>query len=120
MFKSIQIAKGLVQKTMLLGVATLIVVSTFASLGLGKKKAASAGKRLLSSKVLSYNGNFTLKSGYSFRGNAILDNSTTRVIQLNTDVITKKGNYELSIPLRKTTLVNKVKIQLGNQTLRPR
>jgi hypothetical protein len=120
MFKSIQIVKGLVQKTMLLGVATLIVVSTFASLGLGKKKAASTGKRLLSSKVLSYNGSFTLKSGYSFRGNVILDNSTTRVIQLNTDVITKKGNYELSIPLRKTTLVNKVKIQLGNQTLRPR
>ncbi|MBU6176575.1 MAG: hypothetical protein KGO80_02265 [Bacteroidetes bacterium] len=120
MFNSIQIAKEVVQKTMLLGVATLIVVSSFASLGLGKKKAASAGKKLLSNKVLSYNGSFSLKSGYSFRGNTVLDNPTTRVIQLNTDLVTKKGNYELTIPLRKTTLVNKVKIQLGNQTLRPR
>ena len=49
-----------------------------------------------------------------------MDNPTTRVIQLNTDVITKQGNYELAIPLRKTTLVNKVKIEFGNQTLRPR
>jgi len=120
MYASIQIAKEVVQKTMLLGLATLIVVSSFASLGLGKKRASSAAKKILSNKVLSYNGTFSLKSGYNFRGNVVLENPTPRVIQLHTDVITKKGNYELSIPLRKTTLVNKVKIQLGNQQLTPR
>ncbi len=120
MFKSLQIAKEVVQKTMLFGLAVLIMVSSHASLGLGKKRSASAGKKLLSNKVTTYTGNFTLKSGYNFRGNAVLESPTTRVIQLNTDIITKKGNYELSIPLGKTTLVNKVKIEFGNQALRPR
>ncbi|MBM3412063.1 MAG: hypothetical protein FJY19_01595 [Bacteroidetes bacterium] len=118
MLKSIHIAKEVVLKTMLLSLATLIVVNSFASLGLGKKRAASAGKKLLSAKVISYNGSFSLKSGYTFRGNLVLENTTPRVIQVNTDVVTRKGNYELSIPLRKTTLINKVKIQLGNQSLR--
>jgi len=119
MLNTIHIVKEVVQKTMLLSLATLIVVNSFASLGLGKKGGAAAGKKLLSAKVISYNGSFSLKSGYAFRGNLVLDNTTPRVIQINTDVVTRKGNYELSIPLRKTTLVNKVKIQLGNQSLRP-
>jgi hypothetical protein len=120
MFNYLQIAKEVVQKTMLLGAAVLFMVSAYASLGLGKKKSAAASKKILSSKVVNYSISFSLKSGYNFRGSAILDNPTTRVIQLNTDVITKQGNYELAIPLRKTTLINKVKIEFGNQTLRPR
>lgn len=120
MFNYLQIAKEVVLKTMLLGAAVLFMVSAYASLGLGKKKSAAASKKILSNKVVNYSSSFSLKSGYNFRGSAILDNPTTRVIQLNTDVITKQGNYELAIPLRKTTLVNKVKIEFGNQTLRPR
>jgi hypothetical protein len=37
MFNYLQIAKEVVQKTMLLGAAVLFMVSAYASLGLGKK-----------------------------------------------------------------------------------
>lgn len=98
--------------------ALVIVMTTHASLGLGKKRSATGSKKMLSSKVVGFNGNFSLKSGYNFRGKSILDNKTPQVIQLNTEIIAQKGNFTFTIPLRKQVLVKSIKIGLGNETLR--
>ncbi len=113
--KSIKIS---VKQTMLFAVAIIVALAGNASLGLGKKRSSLGSKKLLSAKVVGFNGNFSLKSGYSFRGNTILESKSPQVIELNTEVTAKKGNFTLTIPLRKQVLVNSIKIGVSNEPLR--
>ena len=99
-------------------VAVTLAINAHASLGLGKKRSSIGGKKLLTAKVLGFNGNFSLKSGYNFRGNAVLDTKSPQIIQLNTEVTAKKGNFTFTIPLRKQVLVSSIKIGVGNGALR--
>ena len=106
------------KQTILFAAAIIVALAGNASLGLGKKRSSLGSKKILSAKVTGFNGNFSLKSGYSFRGNNIIESKIPRVIELNTEVTTKKGNLTLTIPLRKQVLVNAIKIGVGNQSLR--
>ena len=99
-------------------VAVTLAISVHASLGFGKKRSAIGSKKILTAKVIGFNGNFSLKSGYSFRGNTVLDTKSPQIIQLNTEVTAKKGDFTFTIPLRKQVLVSSIKIGLGNGTLR--
>ena len=106
------------KQTVLFAVAIIVALAGNASLGLGKKKSSLGSKKLLSAKAIGFNGNFSLKSGYSFRGNTVLETKSPQVIELNTEVTAKKGKFTLTIPLRKQVLVNSIKIGVNNEPLR--
>jgi len=106
------------KQTILFAAAMIVALAGNASLGLGKKRSSLGSKKILSAKVTGFNGNFSLKSGYSFRGSNIIETKIPRVIELNTEVTAKKGNLTLTIPLRKQVLVNSIKIGVGNESLR--
>lgn len=89
-------------------------VAAFATLGDGGKRSVSAkSHNLLSARSapLSYK-NFSLKSGYKYRGNSFLNNeSSEKVIMLNTVMTYQKGNATYILPLKKKLLLGKVTFQ---------
>ncbi len=99
----------------LLIVATTIV--TFGALGDGSKKSSRFPKKsnLLSGKTFTQN-TFTLKSGYTYRGNQVLSTPSSNLyINMNTVVTYQKGNRTYIVPLKKRVILDKVNFQLGNR-----
>jgi hypothetical protein len=101
-----------------LSVIVLLAVSaagTFAALGDGRKKSSSnAPKSLMSARTAAKPGYFSLKSGYTYRGNQVIS-TDKRYINLNTVVNIQKGRTTYIIPLKKKVLVSNIKIELGNR-----
>jgi hypothetical protein len=97
--------------------AALITVSiaAFATLGDGGKKNVAAfnhQKNLLTNKPsISSFKTFSLKSGYNYRGNNVLDmaNDKSKYIMLNTVITYQKGNATYILPLKKKVLLDKIK-----------
>ena len=104
-----------------LAVVVLIAISaaaSFATLGDGKKKSTSHKSSLLSSKTMKP-GSFSLKSGYTYRGNQVINSQPqNRFISLNITVTYQKGNTTYIVPLKKKVILNNIKIDLGNRQLR--
>ncbi len=103
---------------MLIGI---IAVASFATLGDGKIKSVKEGpkKSLLSNKSTITPGTFSLKSGYTYRGNQVINpNSEPKSIRLNTVVTLQKGNITYTVPLKKNVILDKVKIDISNRQLR--
>lgn len=104
-----------------LSVLILLAVSTiaaFATLGDGKVKNNLPRKTLLSNKTTTA-GFFSLKSGYTYRGNQIISNETeNKYIRLNTTVTMQKGNTTYIVPLKKKVLLQNVKIDISNRQLK--
>lgn len=104
-----------------LAVILLIAVSAFASfatLGEGNKKSGRSTSSLLSSRTTKP-GSFTLRSGYTYRGNQVITAQTQKkYINLNTTVTYQKGNTTYIVPLKKKVVLSNVKIDLGNRQLR--
>lgn len=96
----------------------LISVGAFATLGDGKKKSSTVAKKILSSRTQQFDGNFSLRSGYNFRGNTILEPEKKVIIRINTDVLIGKGNNSFTVPVKGNAVINKLKIELGNRSLR--
>jgi hypothetical protein len=93
-------------------------VASFATLGEGNKKSGRTTSSLLSSKTTKP-GAFTLKSGYTYRGNQVINSQVTKkYISLNTTVTYQKGNTTYIVPLKKKVALSNVKIELGNRQLR--
>lgn len=93
-------------------------IASFATLGDGKKKTGASKSSLLSSKSTSA-GSFSLRSGYTYRGNQVINTKKqTNYISLNTVVTYQKGNTTYIVPLKKKVVLNNVKIELGNRQLR--
>jgi len=95
--------------------ATVVLVSAslaaFAALGDGGKKNATHQKGLLTDRLSSVNfKNFSLKSGYNYRGSTVFSNpkEENRYIMLNTTVTYEKGNSTYILPLKKKVLLDKV------------
>lgn len=105
-----------------LAVILLLVISAagaYATLGDGKSKSGLPKSSLLSNKTLLKQGSFSLKSGYSFRGNQVINfNTGKKYIQLNTVVTVQKGNISYIVPLKKKAILNNVKIDISNRQLR--
>lgn len=90
----------------------------YATLGEGRRKSAKRKTQLrLSSRIENMPGTFSLKSGYQYRGNTVLSESKSSV-RLNTVVSLQKGNQVYTMPLKKEVLTGKVKVSLGNRSLR--
>ena len=103
-----------------LAMVLLIAVSaiaSFATLGDGKKKSDLTKGSLLSSRTAKP-GLFSLRSGYTYRGNQVINTKIqNRYISLNTTVFYQKGNTTYIVPLKKKVILNNVKIELGNRQL---
>ena len=95
----------------------LLAVSAgaFATLGDGKKKSSSSKSSLLSYKTVAKPGSFTLRSGYTYRGNEVINTSEKKYIRLNTTVTLQKGNTTYIVPLKKKVILQNVKIDIGNR-----
>lgn len=89
----------------------------FATLGDGKKKTAPRSTAsLLSERSAGTKGFFTLKSGYRFRGNQVLNStSDKKYFTLNTVVTVQRGNTTYVVPLKKKAVIDKVKIDISNR-----
>lgn len=91
----------------------------YATLGEGRRKAAKRKAVVrLSNRTENTPGTFSLKSGYLYRGSSVLRGDEKVTLRVNTTVSLQKGQQVYTMPLKKEILLNKVKISLGNQTLR--
>ena len=90
-------------------------VASFASLGDGKSKSSSKTS-LLTKKTTIRPGSFSLRSGYTYRGNKVINNTVDKkYINLNTVVTVQKGKTTFIVPLKKKVVFDKVKIDIGNR-----
>ena len=106
-----------------IGVIVLMLATTaaaFATLGEGYRSEGPKDKNsLLVTTPVTKHNNFSLRSGYNYRGNRILGTEVKKTqIRLNTTVTVQKGNTTYIVPLKKKPVLDKVKIQIGNQQLR--
>jgi hypothetical protein len=113
------ISKIIVRKLAVILLIVLSAAASFATLGDGKSgKSSSPKTSLLSSRTIK-SGSFSLRSGYSYRGNQVFNtHQESQYINFNTTVTFQKGNATYIVPLKKKVILNNVKIQLGNQQLR--
>lgn len=104
------------RKLAVLFLITVSAAASFATLGDGKKSEGPK-KSLLSNKTSTKQGAFSLRSGYTFRGNRVINNTPVdkRYIRLNTVVTMQKGKTTYIVPLRRKVGVGNVKIDIGNR-----
>lgn len=97
--------------------ALFVVVSlaAFATLGEGGKKSVASRSNMLSARSTVYNyKTFSLKSGYTFRGNSFLNTAPAgKVVMLNTVMTYQRGNATYILPLKKKLLLS------GKVTFKP-
>ncbi|HPG11219.1 MAG TPA: hypothetical protein PLU37_06795 [Chitinophagaceae bacterium] len=97
---------------------TAVAIGAFATLGDERKNKSSVSKKpLLSNKATTKPGVFSLKSGYNYRGNQVINLSAEKnYIRLNTVVTMQKGNTTYTVPLKKRILVDtRVKLGVANK-----
>ena len=112
-------AKNVTGKKM--SVLLLLAVSAigaYATLGDGKAKKDLPKRSLFSNKTVTP-GSFSLKSGYTYRGNQVINTKQENTyISLNTTVTVQKGNTTYIVPLKKKVLLQNVKLDISNRQLK--
>lgn len=95
--------------------ATLVLLSAsvaaFATLGEGNKtELPRSNKNLLTARSATVNyKNFSLRSGYSYRGSQVLNNKpSANYIILNSTVTVEKGNQTYIVPMKRKVLLDRV------------
>lgn len=117
-FKLNMVKNVLSRKLSVLLLLAVSAIGAFATLGDGKVKRDLPKRALLSNKTLKP-GFFSLKSGYTYRGNQIINAETeTKYIRLNTTVTMQKGSTTYIVPLKKKVILQNVKIDIGNRQLK--
>jgi hypothetical protein len=93
-------------------------VAAFATLGDGKiKKDRPFGSMLISNKTQT-NNSFSLRSGYTFRGNQVIKPETNQYVNFNTVVTYQRGNTTYVLPIKKKVLISNIKVDISNRQLR--
>ena len=105
------------RKLVVILLLAISAATAFATLGDGKSTTIKPKKSLLSNKN-SINGNFSLKSGYTFRGSQVINTQNERYINLNTVVTYQKGNTTYILPLKKKVMLDKVTFNPNSATRR--
>ena len=110
------ILKATVRKLAVLVLIASSGFAAYATLGDGKSGRSDAPKKsLLTNRPVMKPGVFSLRSGYTFRGNSVINNNAEkRYININTVVTMQKGNTTYILPLKKKILEN-VKVEIGNR-----
>ncbi len=100
--------------------ATIMLVlasfAAFATLGKGgERDSSSHSKSLLSVRTpVSNYRNFTLRSGYQYRGSVIINTAPEyKYITLNRVITYQKGNQTYILPMKKKVLLDKVNFNLN-------
>jgi hypothetical protein len=104
-----------------LTIVLLFAISTvgaFATLGDGKAKSSKSKASLLSNKDNINQRSFSLKSGYSYRGNEVINSRSEKFVSLNTVVTYQKGNTTYILPMKKKVLLDKVVFNPNSATRR--
>lgn len=100
------ISKTNCKKLALLAGLAAITCGAFATLGDGKSKNNKSNRPLLSVKVPSTPGLFSLESGYRFRGNQVINTQEDKYITLNTYATYQQGHTTYIMPLKKKVILN--------------
>ncbi len=101
------ISKHSLRKLVVLALLAGSTVCTFAMLGTpGRGKKAASSKSLLSNKISTYNGTFSLHSGYKFRGSQVISANRDKYINVNTMVSYQRGHTTYTMPLKKKVVLN--------------
>lgn len=102
------------RKVLALALASLLGVGAFATLGDGTAKK-STNKNILSDKsIFIKHGSFSLRSGYNYRGNNVINPEKQDVyINLNTVATFQKGNRTYILPIKSKVLLPNVKLSAG-------
>lgn len=90
----------------------MVSVAAFATLGDGgsKKSISHSSRNLLSGKNVYNYKNFSLKSGYTYRGSTILSLADdNKFLILNRVITYQKGNTTYILPLKKKVILDKIK-----------
>jgi hypothetical protein len=88
-------------------VLAITAFGAYATLGDGKANTKPAKKSLLTNKIATKPGSFTLRSGYNFRGKQVINTSeNNNYINLNTVVNFHSGHTSYTVPLKKKVLLN--------------
>jgi hypothetical protein len=109
---SARIAK---RRIVALALLSFFAIGAFATLGDGSSNKKSKAVNILSDRsiTIKHNG-FSLKSGYNYRGNNVINPVRQEVyINLNTVATYQKGNRTYILPIKSKVLLNNVKISAG-------
>src|SRR5258706_3704308 len=87
---------------------TITAAGAFGALGDGKVKSDKVRTSLLSNKSSQAKGSFSLRSGYSYRGNQVISIENPRYFNLNTTITYQKGHTTYIVPLRKKIVMDKI------------
>ena len=90
----------------LLLVFSLTEMVAFATLGDGKEKKSAPRKLLLSNKMAGKPGTFSLQSGYSFRGNQVINLQENKYINISTVATYQQGHTTYVLPVKKKVSLN--------------
>lgn len=97
------------RKLAVIALLAISAVGAFATLGEGRaNKIKNPNKSLLSKRTPLAPGTFSLKSGYSFRGDQVISFENERYINLNSVVTYQKGNTTYIVPIKKKVLLDKI------------
>jgi hypothetical protein len=102
------VLKVLSRKLAVILLIAVSAVAAFATLGDGRSHADKSKSSLLSSKAVVNPGYFSLKSGYTYRGNQVINTQSEKYISLNTVVTYQKGHTTYILPLKKKVMLDKV------------
>lgn len=91
-----------------LALVAITASASFAISGTGKARNTDPAKKssLLSAKTNLTPGHFSLRSGYNFRGNQVLNTRENKYINLNTEVAFQNGHTYYIVPLKKKVILN--------------
>ncbi|MDB5252843.1 MAG: hypothetical protein JWP27_2012 [Flaviaesturariibacter sp.] len=106
--------KRLLKLKLATAVLVTVSVAAFATLGDNgsKRYTGAATTKLLTKPGSSYR--FSLKSGYTYRGNTILNTHNERFILMNTVGTYQRGNATYILPLKKKVFLDKVTFKPAN------
>ena len=103
------------RKAITVALLSFFAAGAFATLGDGSSKK-SKNKNILSDKsvLINHGGNFSLKSGYKYRGSNVINPERQDVyINLNTVTTYQKGNRTYIVPIKSKVLLGNVKFSAG-------
>jgi hypothetical protein len=109
------LSRNLNRKVIAFTLLSFLAAGAFATLGDGSSNKKSKSLNILSDRsiVVRHNG-FSLKSGYNYRGNNVINPVRQDVyINLNTTATFQKGNRTYILPIKSKVLLNNVKLSAG-------
>ena len=102
------------RKAITLALLSFLTAGAFATLGDGSSKKSKDRNILSDKSVTIKHGSFSLKSGYNYRGNNVINPVRQDVyISLNTTATFQRGNRTYILPINSRVLLKNVKLSIG-------